>query len=71
MKWYDQSRNWFNQLGQFYIITHSKVDFLLIIHYLTYLIFLVNFYNQLFESTFWMDFLNQLFESTFWINLCN
>ena len=40
------------KLGQFYIITHSKIDLLLIICHLTYLIFLVNFPNQIFESSY-------------------
>lgn len=35
------------------------VDILLIIYYLTYLIFLVNFYNQFFKSTFIINHLNQ------------
>ena len=30
---------------QFYIIIYSKIDISLIIYYLIYLIFLVNFYN--------------------------
>ena len=49
-------------LRQFYIIIYLEIDFLLIIHHLTYLIFLVNFLNQPFESTFEliyaMNFLN-------------
>ena len=40
------------QLEQFDIINYSKINFFLIICYLTYLIFLVNFYNQPFKSTF-------------------
>ncbi len=36
-------------LGQFYIITYLEVDLFLIICHLIYLIFLVNFYNQLFK----------------------
>ena len=47
------------KLGQFYIITHFKVDFLLIIHYWTYLT-LVNFPNQLFESIYVINFLIEL-----------
>ena len=47
-------------LGQFYIITHLKVDLSLIIYHLIYLTFLVNFLNQL---------LNQLIQSTSSINL--
>ena len=34
-----------NQLGQFHIITYFKVDFALIIYYMTYLILLTNFHN--------------------------
>ncbi len=35
------------RLKQFHIKTYSKVDLSLITHHLVYLIFLVNFYNQL------------------------
>ena len=38
-------------LAQFYIITYPKVDLLLIIYHLTYLIFLFNFLKKLIEST--------------------
>ena len=34
------------QLGQFSIITYLKTDLFLIIYYLSYLIFLINFSNQ-------------------------
>ena len=44
---------------QFYIITYPKVDLLLIIHHLTYLI---NIPNPLFKSSFQINFFNQLFE---------
>ena len=47
------------QLGQFHIITYPKVHLSSIIYDLTYLIFLFNFYNQFFESTFWINFCNQ------------
>ncbi len=40
------------RFGQFLIITHPKVDFLLIIRHLTHLTFSINLYNQLFESSF-------------------
>ena len=40
------------QSGQFHIITYLKFDLSLIIYYLIYLTFLINFCNQLFESTF-------------------
>ena len=40
------------KLGQFYIIVYLKIDFSLIIYHLTSLTFLVNFYDQLFESTY-------------------
>ncbi len=33
------------QSGRFSIIIYSKIDFSLIIHYLTYLIFLINLYS--------------------------
>ena len=46
--------------GQFYIINHPEVDFLLIIHYLIYLTFLINLSNQLFESTYTINFLIEL-----------
>lgn len=36
-------------LGQYYIIIHPKVDFLLIIRYLTYLTFSIKPRNQPFE----------------------
>ena len=49
-------------LEQFYIITYSKVSLLLIIRYLIYLTFLINFLNQLFKSTF---------KSTYAIKLLN
>ena len=35
-------------LGQFYITTHIKVDLLLIIYHLIYLIFLINLNNESF-----------------------
>ena len=40
------------QLKQFNIITYLKVDLFFIIHYLTYLIFLVSLFNQFFLSNF-------------------
>ena len=40
------------QLEQFYIINYFEVDFYLIIYHLTYLTFLVNFYNQSSKSIF-------------------
>ncbi len=46
------------QLGQFYTITYSKVDFSLIMRHLIYLNFLINLYNQIFESTFVINFFN-------------
>ncbi len=45
-------------LGQFHIITYLKVNLLSIIRYLTYLTFLDNFHNQLFESTYVINLLN-------------
>ena len=45
---------------QFYIITHLKVDLSLIIYYLTYLTFLVNFLNQLFKSTYTINLVIKL-----------
>ncbi len=52
-------------LGQFYIITHSEVNLLLIICHLTYLTFLIKSCNQPFESTFWINLRNQLFQSIY------
>ena len=46
------------QLKSFHIIIYPEVDHSLMIYYLTYLTFSVNFYNQLFESTFAIQFLN-------------
>ena len=40
------------QLRQFHIIIYSKIDFSLIICYLIYLTFLINFYNQFFNHLF-------------------
>ncbi len=40
------------QLGKFDILTYLKVNFSLIIYYLTYLTFLVNLCNQLLQSIF-------------------
>ncbi len=39
-------------LEQFHIITYSEIDLSLIIHYLIYLTFSVNFPNQPFKSTY-------------------
>ncbi len=47
------------QLEQFYIITYLEVDLSLIIHYLTYLNFLINFHNQRFKSAFTINLFNQ------------
>ncbi len=47
-------------LEQFHIINYLEINFSLIICYLIYLIFLVNFYNQPFD---------QLLQSIFSINL--
>ena len=55
--------------GQFHIITYPKINLLLIICYLIYLIFLVNLSNQPFKSTFQIHFQNQLFKLTYAINL--
>ena len=38
--------------GQFHIITYPEVDFSFIICHLTYLIFSIDFPNQLFKSTY-------------------
>ncbi len=40
------------QSGQFYIITYPEIDISLIIRYLIYLTFLINFYNQSFQSIY-------------------
>ena len=47
-------------LEQFHIIIYCKINLLLIIYYLTYLTFLINLLNQLFESTYAINLLNQL-----------
>ena len=48
------------QLRQFYIIIYFKVDLFLIIYYLTYLIFLINFCNQFFIINFFNQFIFKL-----------
>ena len=53
MKSYNQSGDGFNLIRTISYL--AKVDFLLVIHHLIYLIFLVNLYNQTFESTFSID----------------
>ncbi len=40
------------QLEQFNIITYSEINFSFIICHLTYLIFLINLFNKLFQSTY-------------------
>ncbi len=49
----------FTRSGQFHIITYFKDDLSLIIHYLTYLTFLINLHNQPFKSTFTINLFNQ------------
>ncbi len=46
------------RLEQFYILIYFKVDLFLIIYDLTYIIFFVNFCNQLLQSTIWINLLN-------------
>ena len=50
------------EFNQFHIITYLKVDFLLIICYLTYLTFFVNLHNLLFKSTYTI---NKFFKSIY------
>ncbi len=50
MKSYDQSRDGSNPIETISYL--PKVDLLLVIRYLTYLIFSVNLQDQLFESTY-------------------
>ena len=47
-----------SRLKLFDIIIYLYINFFLIIYYLTYLIFLVSFYNEIFESSFLIRFFN-------------
>ena len=60
MKSRDQSHDRSNLIETIsYSIIHPDIDFLLVICHLTYLIFLVNFPNQSFESTYIINLFNQ------------
>ncbi len=57
MELYDQSYDESNPIRT--ILYLSKVDFLLLIHYMTYLTFTINLYDQPFKSTYIINFLSQ------------